>query len=295
MIKKMTALLLALVLVVIGIPISAYAAKSSVTLEDAVDSDKYYFLSLNQIPSSALDISDDGYAQLWKITPGKTHSFKIHEKDGYYYFEDYETEQVLEVENGNAAKLSKIVLADYDGSDKQLWSLNHNGENYYEICSKLNSGLAINNYYARTNNGNTFVLHPHNFGSNEIFAFVEDTSVKDEKYAGADTDAAETTAFENDLERYGTGEEYSIVPCSAGGARIDMSTASDRSIQLYRTTLGTNQTWILGKVGDYYYIKSNLGDFYLEVAESSTANRTNVQIASFTGNNNQKWKFTSVN
>ena len=40
MIKKMTALLLALVLVVIGIPISAYAAKSNVTLEDAVDSDK---------------------------------------------------------------------------------------------------------------------------------------------------------------------------------------------------------------------------------------------------------------
>ena len=265
MIKKMTALLLALVLVVIGIPISAYAAKSNVTLEDAVDSDKYYFLSLNQIPSSALDISDDGYAQLWEITPGKTRSFKIHEKSGYYYFEDYETEQVLEVENGNAAKLSKIVLADYDGSDRQLWSLNHNGENYYEICSKLNSGLAINNYFARTNNGNTFVLHPHNFGANEIFAFVEDTSVKEGEYDGAGPDAAGPTVFENDLERYGTEEEYSIVPCCAGGARIDMSTASDRSIQLYKTTLGTNQTWILGKVGDDYYIKSKYDGKVVEV------------------------------
>ena len=217
--KSLTALLMALVIAVSCVPFTAYAAKSSITLEDAVDSDKYYFLSLNQIPSSALDISDDGYAQLWEITQGQTHSFKIHEKGGYYYFEDYETEQVLEVENGNAAKLSKIVLADYDGSDKQLWSLNNNGENYYEICSKLNSGLAINNYYARKNNGNTFVLHPHNFGSNEIFAFVEDTSLKDEKYGSTDTDAAETTAFENDLERYGLAEEYSIVPCCAGGAR----------------------------------------------------------------------------
>ena len=78
MIKKMTALLLALVLAVSCMPFTAYAAKSSITLEDAVDSDKYYFLSLNQIPSSALDISVDGYAQLWEITPGTTHSFKIH-------------------------------------------------------------------------------------------------------------------------------------------------------------------------------------------------------------------------
>lgn len=295
MIKKMTALLLALVLVVIGIPISAYAAKNNVTLEDAVDSDKYYFLSLNQIPSSALDISDDGDAQLWEITPGKTRSFKIHEKSGYYYFEDYETEQVLEVENGNAAKLSKIVLADYDGSDKQLWSLNHNGENYYEICSKLNSGLAINNYYARTNNGNTFVLHPHNFGSNEIFAFVEDTSVKDEKYAGADTDVTGTTAFENDLERYGTEEEYSIVPCCAGGARVDMSTASDRSIQLYRTTLGTNQTWILGKVGDYYYIKSKYDGKVVEVPGGNAYSGLVLSCADYNGSDRQLWALEDMN
>ena len=293
--KTLTALLLALVMAVLSMPFTAYAAKSSVTLEDAVASDKYYFLSLGQVPSSALDISDDGYAQLWEITPGTTRSFKIHEKGGYYYFEDYETEQVLEVENGNAAKLSKIVLADYDGSDKQLWSLNNNGENYYEICSKLNSGLAINNYYARTNNGNTFVLHPHNFGANEIFAFVEDTSVKEEEYAGADTDVTETAAFENDLERYGTGEEYCIVPCSAGGARIDMSTASDRSIQLYRTTLGTNQTWILGKVGDYYYIKSKYDGKVVEVPGGNAYSGLVLSCADYNGSDRQLWALEDMN
>ena len=295
MIKKMTALLLALVLAVSCMPFTAYATKSSITLEDAVDSDKYYFLSLNQIPSSALDISDDGYAQLWEITQGQTHSFKIHEKGGYYYFEDYETEQVLEVENGNAAKLSKIVLADYDGSDKQLWSLNNNGENYYEICSKLNSGLAINNYYARKNNGNTFVLHPHNFGSNEIFAFVEDTSLKDEKYGSTDTDAAETTAFENDLERYGLAEEYSIVPCCAGGARVDMSTASDRSIQLYKTTLGTNQLWTLGKVGEYYYIKSKYDGKVVEVPGGNAASGAVLSCADYNGSDKQLWALENMN
>ncbi|MBR0412272.1 MAG: RICIN domain-containing protein [Eubacterium sp.] len=295
MIKKMTALLLALVLAVSCMPFTAYATKSSITLEDAVDSDKYYFLSLNQIPSSALDISDDGYAQLWEITPGTTHSFKIHEKGGYYYFEDYDTGQVLEVENGNAAKLSKIVLADYDGSDKQLWSLNNNGENYYEICSKLNSGLAINNYYARKNNGNTFVLHPHNFGSNEIFAFVEDTSLKDEKYGSTDTDAAETTAFENDLERYGLAEEYSIVPCCAGGARVDMSTASDRSIQLYKTTLGTNQLWTLGKVGEYYYIKSKYDGKVVEVPGGNAASGAVLSCADYNGSDKQLWALEDMN
>jgi predicted outer membrane repeat protein len=295
MIKKMTALLLALVLAVSCMPFTAYAAKSSITLEDAVDSDKYYFLSLNQIPSSALDISDDGYAQLWEITPGTTHSFKIHEKGGYYYFEDYDTGQVLEVENGNAAKLSKIVLADYDGSDKQLWSLNNNGENYYEICSKLNSGLAINNYYARKNNGNTFVLHPHNFGSNEIFAFVEDTSVKEEKHDSTDTDVTETTDFENDLERYGTEEEYSIVPCCAGGARIDMSTASDRSVQLYKTTLGTNQTWTLGKVGDYYYIKSKYDGKVVEVPGGNAASGAVLSCADYNGSDKQLWALEDMN
>lgn len=295
MIKKMTALLFALVLAVSCMPFTAYAAKSSITLEDAVDSDKYYFLSLNQIPSSALDISDDGYAQLWEITPGTTHSFKIHEKGGYYYFEDYDTGQVLEVENGNAAKLSKIVLADYDGSDKQLWSLNNNGENYYEICSKLNSGLAINNYYARKNNGNTFVLHPHNFGSNEIFAFVEDTSVKEEEYDSTDTDVTETTDFENDLERYGTDEEYSIVPCCAGGARVDMSTASDRSIQLYKTTLGTNQTWTLGKVGDYYYIKSKYDGKVVEVPGGNAASGAVLSCADYNGSDKQLWALEDMN
>lgn len=293
--KTVTALLLALVMAVSCMPFTAYAAKSSITLEDAVDSDKYYFLSLGQIPSSALDISDDGYAQLWKITPGTTHSFKIHEKGGYYYFEDYDTGQVLEVENGNAAKLAKIVLADYDGSDKQLWSLNNNGENYYEICSKLNSGLAINNYYARENNGNTFVLHPHNFGSNEIFAFAEDTSVTEEEYDSTDTDVAETTAFENDLERYGTDEEYSIVPCCAGGARVDMSTASDRSIQLYKTTLGTNQQWTLGKVGDYYYIQSKYDGKVVEVPGGNAVSGVVLSCADYNGSDKQLWALEDMN
>ena len=293
--KTVTALLLALVMAVSCMPFTAYAAKSSITLEDAVDSDKYYFLSLSQIPSSALDISDDGYAQLWEITPGTTHSFKIHEKGGYYYFEDYDTGQVLEVENGNAAKLAKIVLADYDGSDKQLWSLNNNGENYYEICSKLNSGLAINNYYARENNGNTFVLHPHNFGSNEIFAFAEDTSVTEEEYDSTDTDVAETTAFENDLERYGTDEEYSIVPCCAGGARVDMSTASDRSIQLYKTTLGTNQQWTLGKVGDYYYIQSKYDGKVVEVPGGNAVSGVVLSCADYNGSDKQLWALEDMN
>ena len=72
--------------------------------------------------------------------------------------------------------------------------------------------------------------------------------------------------------------------------------ASGTNVMQYQSHSGKNQRWsILDAGGGYYYIKSNLGDFYLEVAESSTANRTNVQIASFTGNNNQKWKFTSVN
>ena len=264
------------------------------SLDEAVKSDMYFFLTLGQVPTSALDISDEGYAQLWEVTPGKTHSFRIHKKGGYYYFEDYETEQVLEVENGNAAKLSKIVLADYDGSDKQLWSLNNNGKNYYEICSKLNSGLAINNYYARKNNGNTFVLHPHNFGSNEIFAFVADTSVTEEKYDSADTDTAETTAFENDLERYGTDEEYSIVPCCAGGASIDRDVSTNR-VQIYKTHRRNNQLWTLGKVGDYYYIKSKYDGKVVEVPGGNAASGVVLYCADYNGSDKQLWTLEDMN
>ena len=69
--------------------------------------------------------------------------------------------------------------------------------------------------------------------------------------------------------------------------------ASGTNVMQYQNNFGRNQSWaILNAGGGYYYIKSNLGDFYLEVAGSSTANCTNVQIASFTGNDNQKWRFT---
>ena len=61
----------------------------------------------------------------------------------------------------------------------------------------------------------------------------------------------------------------------------------------YESNGSDAQRWSIISAGNgYYYIKSFLGDLYLEVAGSSTANCTNVRVAGFTGKDNQKWKFS---
>ena len=69
---------------------------------------------------------------------------------------------------------------------------------------------------------------------------------------------------------------------------------SGNNVWQYESNGTAAQTWILEYAGDgYYYIRSSLGDLYLEVADSSTANCSNVRVSSFTGSGNQKWRFWS--
>ncbi len=75
---------------------------------------------------------------------------------------------------------------------------------------------------------------------------------------------------------------------------------SGTNVQQYEKNHTAAQRWII-KSADYengtYYIVSDLGDrkLYLEVDGSSASDGANVRVASYTGKENQKWRFTEVN
>ena len=74
----------------------------------------------------------------------------------------------------------------------------------------------------------------------------------------------------------------------------DFGHASTRNVDQreFHSRESNNQKWTMKSAGDgYFYIKSNLGDYYLEAAGNSASDGLNVQVSSFTGNDNQKWRF----
>ena len=56
-----------------------------------------------------------------------------------------------------------------------------------------------------------------------------------------------------DLERYGLQEEYAIIPCCAGASAVDVDGGNGRSLQIWSALRNPNQTFTVGKNGDYYY------------------------------------------
>lgn len=96
----------------------------------------------------------------------------------------------------------------------------------------------------------------------------------------------------DDFARYGTSEEYAIVPCCAGGSAVDSGNGEE--LHLWRTHLKTNQIWTVGKVGDYYYIKSKSSGKVVDVPASKAELRTELICFEYHGNDNQLWRLESM-
>ena len=244
------------------------------------DAANNYFICPQTITESSVKIGSNGKTQLWTIQPNKSNSFIVRVYKGYYYFEDYKSGNVLQIANGKAQNNSPLNLGEFDGSDKQLWVVNAEDKGFYQICSALDPRYALDNRGNKMDNGNEINVYSANHGQSQKYKFTLNAGISDEA---------------DDLERYGFGEEYSIVPCCAGGARIDMSTASDRSIQLYKTTLGTNQLWTFGKVGDYYYIKSKYDGKVVEVPGGNAVSGLVLSCADYNGSDKQLWALEDMN
>lgn len=112
--------------------------------------------------------------------------------------------------------------------------------------------------------------------------------------AESDSFSAVSAADEaDDFARYGLDEEYSIVPCNAGCSAVDFS-SNGKDIHLWRTHRRANQIWTLGKVGDYYYIKSKSNGKVIDVPESKAEDGRTLQCYSYNGGNNQLWRLENM-
>lgn len=145
----------------------------------------------------------------------------------------------------------------------------------YCISSKLNQNYVLEISGSSSKNGGNAQIWYNNFTDNQQFDLIQD---------------GDGFVFKN---------RSSKLVLDVERARA----VSGTNVQQYEKNGGSHQRWIIkpcdGKdyESGYYYIVSDLGDrkLYLEVAGDKASGGANVRIASFTGKDNQKWRFTEVN
>lgn len=98
----------------------------------------------------------------------------------------------------------------------------------------------------------------------------------------------------DDLARFGTDEEYAIVPCCAGSSAVDLHGNDGKTLQIYRSARHENQIWTIGKVGDYYYFKSKWNGKAVDVPNSAAAGIRELQCYGYHGGDNQLWRLESM-
>lgn len=109
--------------------------------------------------------------------------------------------------------------------------------------------------------------------------------------AAADGFALGADYESDDFARYGAEEEYAIVPCRAGGSRVDDGGAN---IHLWKAHHKDNQIWTLVKVGNYYYIKSKASGKAVDVPYAKAESGVGLECYDYNGGDNQLWRLESM-
>ena len=95
----------------------------------------------------------------------------------------------------------------------------------------------------------------------------------------------------DDFARYGTSEEYAIVPCNAGSSCVD---DGGTEIHLWMTHRRDNQIWTLVKAGDSYYIKSKANGKVIGVPGAKAESGVGLECYDYHGGDNQLWRLESM-
>ena len=95
----------------------------------------------------------------------------------------------------------------------------------------------------------------------------------------------------DDFARYGTSEEYAIVPCNAGSSCVD---DGGTEIHLWRTHRRDNQIWTLVKAGDSYYIKNKANGKVIDVPYAKAESGVGLECYDYHGGDNQLWRLESM-
>ncbi|MBR1531911.1 MAG: RICIN domain-containing protein [Eubacterium sp.] len=190
--KRITALFMALLLMLSSFTISALAAQetdnaveTTGAFDEATDLERWgldeeYSIVPCNAGCSSVDLHGTNLkdVQIYK-TGRKTNQMWTLGKEGdFYYIKSKKNEKVIEVPNGNAVTDQKLEVNTYDGSDRQLWRLEDMNDGTYSLHSKLNDSFVWDVQGANRNNGSKIMLHSQNRNNNQRFRFVHTSTVE---------------------------------------------------------------------------------------------------------------------
>ena len=197
--------------------------------------------------------------------------------DGIYNIFKYGTQMALSVAgnkttNGTNVELAK--LSGKNGSKGQQWKFVDQGNGFYSLISALKPTLALDVYRAKAADKQNVQVYRKNNSDAQKFKLYE---VK--------TAGKSTLALAN-----GT---YTVRPVGNTTFGLDVKAASKANganIQLYKANTSQAQKLHFESDGNGYYIVTVIGSGkVLSVKNASVIPGNNVQQATYTGANTQKW------
>ncbi len=251
-----------------------------------IDSQKWYFSKdSNNYYTISTKMNDDyvlGYINnkivLTKRNSGNNYKWMIKRVNNYNYYLVNENGMYLSL-NSTIMNNNTLKLINPTGTNLELFRLHkattkqakkvlNNG--YYTISSVLNSNTNIDLRDGKLNNGTNIQLYK----------------------------AVGTTSNQKWYIQHISDNYYKISSIKNKNKVFDVSgigVKNPSNVQLYDYNGQINQQWIIEMdENGYYSFVSNVGNYYLTVHNSSTANDTNIEVDNYKNNNSQKFILTEV-
>lgn len=190
--KRISALFIAILMVMFCLPISVSAEETSTKTPETVGGyegaddlarwgigEEYAIVPCNA-GTSAVDLNGSNGTD---ITIHKSHR-KVNQRwmlgkvGEYYYFKNKWNGKVIDVSDSNAVSGQALQGNTYNGTDSQLWKLESMGDGTYSIQNKLNDSLVWDVQGSTWNNGAKITLFTQHKASNQRFRFVHVSTVE---------------------------------------------------------------------------------------------------------------------
>lgn len=277
----------------------------------------YYFINSKINDYKSLDISgkinENQNIQLFTSNSSYYQKWLVDYLDnGYYNIKANKNEGYCLTNKNNNIQINKC-----NNSSEQEWIIKENAGGYYSIINKDFSFVNVKD--SLTANGTNINIAEPSYGNSQYFKFIKTTDGITEKLSSdgyytisssldenlvIDLQWANTTNGNNiDLYtqngtkaqkwnfKHDTSGYYTISSGIDNNKRIDVAT--NNNVQINSKNSNYSEQWVLKEAGDdYYYIISNSNGLYLEVNGNTATNGANIQVNTFTGANNQKFKIT---
>ena len=260
-----------------------------------------------------------GNAQLWWNDFIDFQQFQISEAGSETYtLKNCGSSLMLDVEGGSTASGTNVQQYERNNTAAQKWKLVRSGDNgFYYIKSSL-GGLCLEVAGDSAVEGANVCVSSSTYKPSQKWRLtrVTDSVPRPGRYVLTSAmDNNRALQFSSDynaqiywnwfgpsqmFDVYGEGSGYVLKECSEGRYLYSYKPYnSAESGPVYGHGYSyygkESQQWTFKSAGDgYYYIKSVKDNLYLEVAGDSASDYTTVRVGSFTGKDNQKWRFNMI-